>query len=186
MQEDGTPVLYCAYHPDRETVLRCNRCDKPICYDCAVRTPVGYRCKECVRGQQAVYFNAHPYDLVTAAAIGLVVSAVFGALAYSLLGMFGFFSFLLALFVGPVVGGLIAEVVRRGVGRRRARYLNRVVVVAAVVGILFGGILLLSVPAIAAGAPAQFLVLALPRLVTRLDVLLFTVLVASTIYARLQ
>ncbi len=40
----------CANHPERETGLRCNRCGKPICSQCAVQTPVGYRCRECVRG----------------------------------------------------------------------------------------------------------------------------------------
>ena len=41
---DGEPEsLTCANHPDRETLLRCNKCGKPICISCAVRTPVGYR-----------------------------------------------------------------------------------------------------------------------------------------------
>ncbi|HRE45590.1 MAG TPA: hypothetical protein PKY87_16680, partial [Terricaulis sp.] len=33
-----------------------------MCVQCAVQTPVGYRCKECVRGIQSKYFNANPYD----------------------------------------------------------------------------------------------------------------------------
>ena len=35
---------YCANHPGVETSLRCNKCGKPICAKCAVRTPTGYRC----------------------------------------------------------------------------------------------------------------------------------------------
>ncbi|HYN88142.1 MAG TPA: tetratricopeptide repeat protein, partial [Ardenticatenaceae bacterium] len=41
-------MLHCSVHPDRETMLRCNRCGRPMCPECAVRTPVGLRCRECV------------------------------------------------------------------------------------------------------------------------------------------
>src|SRR6266700_3112765 len=50
-----TDTLYCANHPTVATSLRCNKCNKPICHKCAVLTPVGYRCRECVRGQQQVF-----------------------------------------------------------------------------------------------------------------------------------
>src|SRR4030043_252957 len=65
-------VLTCANHPNRETSLRCKRCNKPICASCAVLTPVGYRCRECVRGQQATFDTAG----VGALGVGAVVSAV--------------------------------------------------------------------------------------------------------------
>ena len=181
MNDEPTAPLFCAFHPERETVLRCNRCEKPICYECAVRTPVGYRCKECVRDQQAVYFNAQSYDLPIAGAVALVLAIVIGVAAYALLNLFGFFSFLLALAVGPVAGGLIAEAVRRFVGRRRARYMNWVAVAAVVLGILLGGAVLLSLRS----SPAMAL-RALPVLFGRLDVILFAVMSASTVYARLQ
>ncbi len=51
MIESSSTPTYCANHPGVETSLRCNKCGKPICAKCAVRTPTGYRCKECVRGQ---------------------------------------------------------------------------------------------------------------------------------------
>ena len=73
MSDDTIPTLRCANHPDRETMLRCNRCDKPICYQCAVRTPVGYRCKECVRTQQNVYYNGNSGDLLIGGAVALVL-----------------------------------------------------------------------------------------------------------------
>ena len=41
--------LFCYVHPDRETLLRCNNCERPICTQCAVLTPTGYRCKECIQ-----------------------------------------------------------------------------------------------------------------------------------------
>ena len=37
----------CVWHPNRETNLSCSRCNKPICNDCVVHSPVGMRCPEC-------------------------------------------------------------------------------------------------------------------------------------------
>ena len=58
--------LFCVNHPNRETSLRCNRCEKPICTQCAVLTPVGYRCRDCIRGQQKVFETARWVDLLVA------------------------------------------------------------------------------------------------------------------------
>ena len=40
------PVCY--RHPDRETYIRCNRCEQPICPDCMVTASVGFQCPQCV------------------------------------------------------------------------------------------------------------------------------------------
>ena len=60
---ETTPKLNCYNHPQRETMLRCNRCERPICSECAVLTPTGYRCKECIRGQQKTFDTSRPLDL---------------------------------------------------------------------------------------------------------------------------
>jgi len=122
------PTLRCAFHPDRETTLRCNRCEKPICTKCAVLTPVGYRCKECVRGQQSAFETAKGVDFVIAA----VVSAVGTGIAVALLNMIGFWGF----FVAPIVGGGLAEIVRVAVRRRRGRRLPLVAAIAGAAGVL--------------------------------------------------
>src|SRR6188508_1778339 len=124
----ATGVLYCANHPTVETSLRCNRCNKPICSKCAVLTPVGYRCKECVRGQQQVFETVVWYDYIVAAAI----AAILGGLAGALLVNLGWFT----IFLAPVAGGAIAEVVRIAVRRRRGRNLYLVAAAAYVAGCL--------------------------------------------------
>jgi len=169
MSEESIATLHCANHPDRETMLRCNRCDKPICYQCAVRTPVGYRCKECVREQQNVYYNGSSADLVIGGAVALVLGGIFGGLAYAFLGLIGFFSFIVAFFAGPAAGGAVAEVIRRAVKKRRTRGMKWLAASLFLVGLFVAGMLLLG----------------FPRSFVRWAVLLFAGLGASTIYARL-
>jgi membrane associated rhomboid family serine protease len=41
-------VPTCYRHPDRETYVRCTRCNRPICPDCMRSAAVGFHCPECV------------------------------------------------------------------------------------------------------------------------------------------
>lgn len=47
-----TPACY--LHPDRPALLRCSRCERPICADDAIEAPVGYQCRECAKGAAPV------------------------------------------------------------------------------------------------------------------------------------
>jgi hypothetical protein len=103
--------MYCVNHPNVETYLRCNKCGRPICARCAVLTPVGYRCRDCVRTQQrAFYAGFRPTYYLVAAAVALPLALVTGWLIPSL----GWY----AVVLGPLAGVGIAEVVRWATRRR--------------------------------------------------------------------
>lgn len=134
-------ALTCTIHPKVETSLRCNKCGRPMCSKCAVRTPVGYRCKECVRGQKQIYYNANRLDPVIQFAITFVAAAIATPVAGLL--NFGFFSWLIAFWVGSAAGALAADLAHRAVGKRRGEYSWLIVaggiVAGGVIGSFFAG-----------------------------------------------
>ncbi len=133
MTETTTETLYCYNHPTRETTLRCNNCNRPICASCAVRTPTGYRCKECVRERQKTFDTSEWYDYV----IGFIVAGILSGIAsflVTLIGSVGFFGWFLIAAGAPTAGVIIAEGVRLVTRRRRSRALFITICVAMVLG----------------------------------------------------
>ncbi len=123
--------LHCVNHPHVETHLRCNKCGQPICTRCAVQTPVGYRCRDCINAQQRLFYaDFRPRYYLIAAAVALPLALIAGWLIPRL----GWF----AIILGPVVGGGIAEAVHWAIQRRRGQYTWLVVCGAIVVGALPG------------------------------------------------
>jgi hypothetical protein len=128
-------TLHCANHPSTATTLRCNRCEKPICPKCAVRTPTGYRCKECVRGQKKNFDTAQWYDYLLGFVVAGLLSLVASGLV-TLIGGFGIFAWFILAAGAPTVGMIIAEAARFVTQRHRARSLFLTVVVAVAFGAL--------------------------------------------------
>jgi membrane associated rhomboid family serine protease len=52
----------CYRHKDRETRVSCSSCGRPICTDCMIATPVGFRCPECAKQKTKVKTAAQIYD----------------------------------------------------------------------------------------------------------------------------
>jgi hypothetical protein len=173
-QSNPAPAtLYCANHPTRETNLRCNRCEKPICPNCALLTPTGYRCKDCVRSHQKIFETAQWWDYPLAFCIAVGLSFV-GSLVVSLVGFF-------TLFVAPIVGVVIAEAVRLVIKRRRGRRLFQLTAAAVVLGSLpLLAIALLNLVFSGLGGGSSFYAI-LPLIYRGL----YTVMVTSSAYYRL-
>jgi hypothetical protein len=126
----------CYRHPATPTNLRCNRCGNPICPKCAVQTPVGFRCPDCVRVQQDKFYTGGKLDYVIAIVVALPLSLIAAYVFSFIITNIGFLAWIIAFLAAPPVGGLIAEAVRRAVGRRRSRHLNTVVLACLVGGVL--------------------------------------------------
>jgi len=134
MTQTLTPMT-CANHPGVETTLRCNRCEKPICPKCAILTPTGYRCKECVRGQMKKFDTAEWIDYLAGFAVAGLLSLL-GSWLISLIGRIGFIGWFLVIAGSPTAGGVIAEAVRRVIRRHRSRSLFITIILAVALGAL--------------------------------------------------
>jgi hypothetical protein len=175
MAEEHSPELaegltFCVNHPHVETSLRCNKCGDPICARCAVRTPVGYRCPNCVREQQAIFYTGLPIDHIVAAVVSLPLAAA-GAYIASFLGFF------IAFFVSPVAGALVADLAWRAVGRRRSRYLWLVVCGSIIIATL-------AVALVRSGAFSGHIITI--RALLRIDLGIYVVMAVSAAYSRLR
>lgn len=127
---DDDEHLFCYRHPDRETWIRCGRCDRPICTSCAMQGPVGSRCKQC--GKPA-------FDPLTSFTPGQLALGIATAIGGGLIGGFiaariGFFS----IFVSYFAGGFVADLVMRATGYKRGPVMLAIVFGGMAVGILAG------------------------------------------------
>lgn len=169
--------MYCYVHPQRETYLRCNKCERPICTSCAVLTPTGYRCKECISGQQKIFNTAHWWDYPLA----VTISGVLSFLGSMLTSFTGFFT----IFLAPLAGIVIAEAVRRALQKRRSKWLPSVTAGAALVGALISPLIRLIVligVSVASGTGSA----SLGGLISLLWPGIYAALTVSTIYYRLK
>jgi hypothetical protein len=152
MSVQAEATTYCAVHTNREASLRCNKCDRYMCVQCAVQTPVGYRCRECARAQEKHFFRATNID----ATIIFSVCAVLGGGAAVILNFGGLF---VAFFFGLPAGAFVGQLALRFVKGRRGRYFPLWGVLGTITGGLVGGIiqiLWMLLPALATLSDPQY------------------------------
>jgi hypothetical protein len=140
--EVNAPVASaCVNHPRRETMVRCGKCDRPICVRCMIQTPVGMRCRECAQLRRLPQFDVDIGLLARSAGGGLVAST----LAWLLVSYVSFLSFFAAILVGFAVAAVMSPLAKR----RTSRPLEVVAVSSIIAGLfiayyvrfaLFGGV----------------------------------------------
>jgi hypothetical protein len=175
MMTETQNSLTCTFHPKRETILRCNRCDRPICIKCATHTPTGYRCPECIRSQQKVFVTTKWFDQIIAFAITGIISFL-GSLLTDFLGI-------LTVFIALGAGYLAVRAVKKAINNRRSPLLSIVMsttaFVVSLLPILFW--LLSSIPYI-----REVGLLASGVLNSLIWNLAYSVLITSNVYYQLR
>lgn len=116
-------TVYCPNHPDTKTNLRCSRCDKPVCPQCMIHSPVGIRCKDCGQGVRLPVYDVSVAYMGRAIAASVLIGAASG-LVYAILRatLFGLLS--IASLAG--IGYLIAEGISLATNHKRGRNLQYV------------------------------------------------------------
>lgn len=123
--------LHCYRHPERETWVRCGRCDQPICMNCAMQGPVGLRCKTCGKPTRDALASMRPSQVV----IGSLVAGGLGAAVGYFSAQFGWFMIVVGFFAGT----LIAEALDRTVGIKRGPRILAIAIAGIAIGGLIGG-----------------------------------------------
>ena len=129
-------TTYCYAHPDRETSLRCKRCERLICASCAQRTPTGYLCKDCVKRHQKAFDTALWQDYLFGFGALFILSFLASGLLSFISAFIGFYMIFIATAVAGGAGVFMADVAMRVTGKRRSRNLFIVCAASVVVGVL--------------------------------------------------
>ncbi len=165
-----TSNTHCYAHPTRETSLRCKRCERPMCASCAVRTPTGYVCKDCVRAQQKTFDTAMWYDYLIGFGVTFVLSLIASSLTGVIASFIGFYMIFVAAAVGGGAGAFIADIALRAVSKRRSKSLF----ISCSVGVVVGAI------------PVMVVLLFMGNMLALISLGVYIVVVTPTVYSRLS
>ncbi|MBK8782459.1 MAG: hypothetical protein IPO22_11780 [Anaerolineales bacterium] len=165
-----TSSTHCYAHPTRETSLRCKRCERPMCASCAVRTPTGYVCKDCVRAQQKTFDTAMWYDYLIGFGVTFVLSLIASSLAGVVASFLGFYMIFIAAAIGGGAGRFIADIALRAVSKRRSKSLF----ISCAIGVVVGAI------------PVMVALLFMGNMLALISLGVYVVVVTPTVYSRLS
>ncbi len=141
---------YCRYC-HRVTLLRCKRCDKPICLKCGVKTPTGRECRDCVQCQHKIFERGlyargrlTDYPIAFGVSLGLA-SVVTASIVFTIyVACVAKTEFEIGIgVISPVaaaVGFWWANLIRKIVHRRRSRYLKHATAAGMIVGAISGAV----------------------------------------------
>lgn len=165
-----TETTYCYAHPTRETTLRCKNCERYICTSCAVRTPTGYMCKDCVKQRRKSFDTALWYDYLIGFGVTFICSLMASILVGLVASFIGFFIFFLAIAIGGGAGVLISNITLKAINKRRSKALFY----ACAIGVVLGAI------------PVAIFMFFFGNLFAALAVVLYAVIVTPSVYSRIS
>jgi hypothetical protein len=169
MTESASTTLYCYVHPTRETMLRCKRCERPICATCAQRTPTGYLCKECVNQHKKLFDTAIWYDYLIGPGIILILSLIASGLLAFIASFIGFYMIFVAFAIAGGAGVFLSNIALRVTSKRRSRPLF----IACAAGVALGAL------------PIGLILLFSGGILPVISIGIYAVVATSTVYARL-
>jgi hypothetical protein len=117
VEPETTTQAVCYRHPSRETAISCANCERPICTDCMVYTPVGIKCPDCARLPRSAIVRLKPdraARTIAAAAVGGLVLGIGILVLQAAVGLF------FTLILGYLIGIAMSEIVLWGSGRYRS------------------------------------------------------------------
>ncbi len=167
--ETISTATYCYAHPGRETSLRCKRCDRYICTSCAVGTPTGYMCKDCVNQHKKIFDTALWYDYMTGSGTTFILSLIASGLLGFIASFVGFFMIFISFAVAGGAGVFISNIVLRVTGKRRSRWLF----IACAAGVVLGAL------------PIALFLFFTGNMFSIIMIGIYAVVATSTVYTRL-
>ena len=127
---------YCEKHPATETELRCSRCERLICPQCMVYTPVGVRCETCAMLRRPPMYELSIGHYARAIAIALLAGIALGFLGSILIEPArnaGLFRLALGFLAGIGAGAVVAAALDRATGGKRGTAMQLIAVGALVI-----------------------------------------------------
>jgi MFS family permease len=98
-----------------------------------MKTPTGYRCRECVRERRRSFETSEWYDFIVGGVVAAFLSGIASALVTAVGGI-GFFGWFLIAAGAPIAATVISEGVRAATRKRRSRALFITVALGVVIG----------------------------------------------------
>lgn len=167
--ETISTATYCYAHPGRESSLRCKRCERYICTSCAVGTPTGYMCKDCVNQHKKLFDTALWYDYLTGSGTTFILSLIASGLLGFISSFIGFFMIFISFAVAGGVGVYLSNITLQVTGKRRSRWLY----IACAAGVALGAV------------PIALFLFFTGNIFSIIMLGIYAVVATSTVYARL-
>lgn len=111
MNQTDADAPRCPRHPKTVTYLKCASCSTPICPDCFVESPVGYKCRDCGRMAHTQLSQVSLRGAAQGTLVGLLSGMLAGAFGFT-----GFWGIFVALIYGRFLGALIMKAAGHKIG----------------------------------------------------------------------